>query len=80
MTKELKTLKDLKIKNLVIKSSPLVKEYDALIRAEAVKWVKFYTKDLKKGDLVSTRISEVVFWITNFFNLTEEDLWNEKSG
>ena len=62
--KELKTLKDMKgLVILRVKG----KDYPAVLidelKAEAVKWVKFYEKD---GDFIRTKAD----WIKHFFNLT----------
>ena len=64
MKDELKTLKDMRYwsdKNHLIDEKEL--------KAEAVKWVKFYSKDLEDEYAQFMRM-----WIWKFFNLTEEEL------
>jgi len=64
--KELKTLKDLREQEGVNVGDSIFRE--STLKAEAVKWVKEIIKTdgrKKQGD--------VLYWIENFFNITEED-------
>ena len=68
--KELKTLKDIEggmdeFYNIFYKN----------LKAEAVKWVKEISEKNPNpyGD------SDTIYWIKHFFNLTEEDLKNNKN-
>jgi len=69
---ELKTLKDLIPKVETEKGAKmeylLYGEKLMEIRAEAIKWIKYYQED------ESTEVKSKVLWIKHFFNITEEDL------
>jgi len=69
--KELKTLKDIPITDDVIDGENAVYRED--LKAEAIKWIKFY----RKPDGVGTENLEVirsrVDFIKKFFNITEEN-------
>jgi hypothetical protein len=79
---ELKTLKDLKWRSEMLKEHfeivklPEVLEFknewfvnEGKLKQEAIKWVKFYSKDTEDENAQFIRM-----WIWKFFNLTEEDL------
>lgn len=74
--KPLKTLKDIGNPRDVILGS--VKE---VIKAEAIKWVKVFDKDIRENKKVSIGEREYLSglfavreWIIMFFNITSEDL------
>ena len=75
----MKTLKDFSIRTSGA-------YYPELIREEAIKWIKYYQKDidvLEKNrkerctqikDIVQECFEEKVSWIKHFFNITKEEL------
>ena len=67
---KLKTLKDLEIVDAYEFNGKdeVLKE----IKKEAIKWVKELRKPLHMEDKYD--VPEVIDWIKNFFNITEEDL------
>ena len=66
---KLKTLKDMKLG---------IGEHEE-IRAEAVKWVKYYKYEInrmnkfRQSKIVDCRENQIM-WIMEFFNITSEDL------
>lgn len=83
---KLKTLNDLKLHVSVDSLDYPLASAENLrddLKAEAIKWVKLY-KDQNKsnrilfGDKVIKSMEEgnelLILWITDFFNITEEDL------
>jgi hypothetical protein len=77
MKTELKTLKDIEHNKIMIDETirnGKVIDHELfisqkLLKQEAIKWVKFYSKDLEDENAQFIRM-----WIWKFFNLTEEDL------
>lgn len=65
---ELKTLKELDMETDLDRHFGDRAVSTEKLRAEAIKWVKFYE------ERVDSPAKEVKVWIMHFFNLTEEDL------
>jgi len=70
MTEKLKTLKEMSEWS-IHRQMRMVPEED--LRAEAIRWVKNLSKEIKEGYVVISRLAQIE-WIKHFFNLTEEDL------
>ena len=64
---ELKTLKDIGTDYF---PKDLISFFKDDLKAEAVKWAKFYSKDLEDENAQFIRM-----WIWKFFNLTEGDIF-----
>lgn len=71
--KKLKTLKDM---GTEFEDTGRIYIEDVELKAEAIKWIKFYSGDyklVKKYGYKYNKSKIVRMWM-NFFNLTEEDL------
>ena len=66
---ELKTLKDI---FPVHNTDESYQEYDDILRAEAIKWIKHF--GVVNEDFLITQGMTVRDWIKHFFNITEEEL------
>jgi hypothetical protein len=67
---ELKTLKDCSAENMCC---------EAYLRAEAIKWIKEFSKETVKGDCDycggnHNNDFHNINWIKHFFNISEDDL------
>ena len=69
---ELKTLKDIELQGSIIS---IANNYED-IKQEAINWVKEMNKLETADDMIYEKNWEEIF--KHFFNLTEEDLKNEK--
>jgi len=68
LKEELKTLKDIKWNS--VQQYRLKEE----LKAEAVKWAKHFYKLQGEGDWSDIELEAIDYFITTFFNITEEDL------
>ena len=68
---ELKTLRDIDFKQNA-------NSYRALLKSEAVKWVKAIGKGCKYKSDSPWSNPEMAIWIIHFFNITEADLQEGK--
>jgi hypothetical protein len=71
MTEELKTLKD--IKKEIRKKKKEQNEFYRLLKAEAVKWIKYLDEPLEDLEAEFSPEQLRQFWLDRF-NLTEKDL------
>jgi len=80
MKEELKTLKDMRADTL------LEKAFSVRLKAEAIKWIKYLKymqsqiKPPSNINAIYLSFTERIDWIKHFFNITEEDLKEEKQN
>jgi len=74
---KLKTLKDIEafIVDADTKEPVAVKIEE--LKKETIKWVKFYEGEVTKGKISIERYETALWFINNFFDITEEDLEDE---
>lgn len=76
---ELKTLKDLKHPELRLRYLNKKKLISIIeLRQEAIKWIKEFDKTTEVKNITNLG-SQVTIWIKHFFNITEEEKFEDHS-
>lgn len=74
MNKELRTLKDLDLNDLLCYPNDDREVLEKRLKAEAVKWVKEFSYMTGRTSFGKNTCAGVCYGLIQFFNLTEEDL------